>query len=213
MQNFYAIAKSGPQVPNPNESIHNIALPARILICGPSGSGKTSALLNLLVLFGPKCFHKLILCLKSADEPLYNHMIERLEPDVYEDGNVPELESYPKETKTGKPYSKCIIFDDLLYTKNPLIKNYYIYGRKSFYTSIYLSQSYFTTERDLRKNSQIFILTKGLLERDLNMITSEFIFDNDRESILNAYRRLKHGDVLVFNTNKRQVYINFTQQI
>lgn len=218
MFNFYTLIKKEYDIPNPNYKIHGIELPARALIAGPSGSMKTNALLNLLALLGDKTINKLILCVKSADEPLYQHLIESVPENmiaVYENGEVPPRDAEIKEIKTKSkkkiPYMKFIVFDDLLYENQKEIKNYYIYGRKSFYTSCYISQSYFRTPNDIRKNCQYIILSKGLLERDLNLILSEFTFDYDRDYVISKYKEItkEPGHVLLFDTLKQEIRIDF----
>jgi hypothetical protein len=179
---------------------------------------KTNALLNLLVLLGDKTINKLVLCVKSSDEPLYNHLIDSLPENmiaVYENGEVPTRDAEIKEIKgKGKkkiPYMKFIIFDDLLYENQKEIKNYYIYGRKSFYTMCYITQSYFNTPTDIRKNCQYFVLAKGLLERDLNLILTEFTFGYDKDYVIRMYKEITKnaGHVLLFDTLKQEIRIDF----
>lgn len=218
MFNFYTLIKKNYDIPNPNYNLHKIELPARILIAGPSGSMKTNALLNLLVLLGDKTINKLILCVKSSDEPLYQHLIDSIPENmisIYENGEVPPRESEIKEIKLKNkkkiPYMKFIIFDDLLYENQKEIKNYYIYGRKSFYTMCYISQSYFKTPLDIRKNCQYFILAKGLLERDLNLILSEFTFGYDKDYVIQKYKEITKdaGHILLFDTLKQEIRIDY----
>ena len=219
--NFYNVVKKKQSLPNPNYKLHGIEIPARILIVGPSGSMKTNSLINLLVLLGDKAINKLILCLKSADEPLYNHIIANIPEDlikVYENGEVPPVDAEPKEVKNkGKmvPYSKFIVFDDLLYSNQSEILNYFIYARKSFYTMCYISQSYFKTPTDIRKNCQYFVLAKGLLDRDLNLILSEFSFSYDKDFVIRKYKEITKtpGNILLFDTIKQQIRINFIHPI
>lgn len=218
MFNFYKLVKKSYDIPNPNYETHKIELPARILIAGPSGSMKTNALLNLLVLLGDKTINKLILCVKSADEPLYDHLISAIPEEmiaVYEDGEVPPRNAEIKDIKgKGKkkvPFMKMIVFDDLLYENQKEIKNYYIYGRKSFYTMCYISQSYFNTPTDVRKNCQYFILAKGLLDRDLNLILSEFSLGYDKDYVIAKYKEItkEPGNIMLVDTLRNEIRINF----
>ena len=218
MFNFYTLIKKTYDIPNPNYKLHQIELPARILIAGPSGSMKTNALLNLLTLLGDKTINKLILCLKSSDEPLYEHLIDSVPENmiaIYENGEIPPRDAEIKEIK-GKskkkiPYMKFIVFDDLLYENQKEIKNYYIYGRKSFYTMCYISQSYFATPVDIRKNCQYILLSKGLLDRDLNLILSEFTFDYNKDYVISQYKQLtkEAGHILLFDTLKQEIRVDF----
>ena len=222
MFNFYTLIKKAYDIPNPNYKLHQIELPARCLIAGPSGSMKTNALLNLLALLGDKTINKLILCVKSADEPLYQHLIESVPENmiaVYENGEVPprdaELKEISGKSKKKIPYMKFIVFDDLLYENQKEIKNYYIYGRKSFYTMCYISQSYFRTPNDIRKNCQYIILSKGLLDRDLNLILSEFTFDYDKDYVISKYKQLtkEAGHILLFDTLKQEIRVDFVNPL
>ena len=59
---------------NPNYHLHQINLPARMVICAPSGSGKTNFLINLLHTFsqGSKgTFAYITIVTANVDEPLY----------------------------------------------------------------------------------------------------------------------------------------------
>ena len=94
--NFYNLVKTGEKKINPNYATHGIEVPFRMLIAAPSGSGKTNALMNLIVHFD-KTFHEIIICVKSADEPLYNMLIEKLKNVVvFEGGDVPAITNYSK---------------------------------------------------------------------------------------------------------------------
>ena len=100
--NFYEFVKKEKTI-NPNYALHGINIPFRMLIAAPSGSGKTNALFNLLTHLD-KTFHEIIICVKSADEPLYNMLIEKLKNIVvYENGEVPDLKNYSKlDEETGR---------------------------------------------------------------------------------------------------------------
>ena len=75
--NFYDLIPKGEKKINPNYATHGIDLPFRMLIAAPSGSGKTNQLMNLIAHMD-KTFHEIIICVKSADEPLYEMMINKL---------------------------------------------------------------------------------------------------------------------------------------
>ena len=117
MINFYEIVKQDKKLKNPHYKNHQIELPFRMCIASGSGTGKTNSLMNLLTLMD-KTFHKIIVCVKSFNEPLYEHLVAILKDkvEVYEDGEVPPM--------TNDGLSKLIIFDDLLYDKQGPIKQY-----------------------------------------------------------------------------------------
>jgi len=219
MINFYDHIPNATKAINPNFKLHGIALPFRGSIAAPSGSGKTNQLLNLIALMD-KTFHRIILCLKSSDEPLYQFMIEKLgkRVEVYEDGQIPELPKPVVDDRTTKKKEKMlqslIVFDDLMYSKSPLILEYYIRGRKFGFSSIYIAQSFYGIPGDIRKNCQYFFLGRGLLKRDIATILSLFP-TKLRDEFTEIYEEATKEplDVLLVDIEHRNLRYNITDVI
>ena len=207
MINFYEYTKQDKKLKNPNYKHHGIDLPFRMCIASGSGTGKTNALCNLLTLMD-KTFHKIIICVKSFNEPLYEHMASILKDkvEIYEDGEVPPM--------TDDDLSKLIVFDDLLYDKQNPIKQYYIRGRKKGYSSIYISQSFHGIPMDIRKNCQYFILGRSLLDKDLKIILTSFTSNLTREDFVRIYRHFtdKPLDVMLIDIDKKRIVHNLNKE-
>lgn len=215
--NFYQFVKKEKTI-NPNYNLHGINIPFRMLIAAPSGSGKTNALMNLLTHMD-KTFHEIIICVKSADEPLYNMLIEKLKNIiVYENGEVPDLKNYSQlDEKTGRlkridKKQRLIVFDDLITDKNAnkLASEYYIKGRKLGFSMCYIGQSFYQIPKIIRDNCQLFILGRNLLNRDLKMILSTFPTDLTLNEFSDIYKYLTPEDLdtVLINIEKKYIVKN-----
>lgn len=197
--NFYNHIKKKETVLNPNYNSHGINVPFRMLIAAPSGSGKTNMLCNLIHIMN-KTFHEYIICVKSADEPLYQMLDERLKEGliIYEDGQVPPITNFSiKDDKTGKlkridKKQRLIVFDDLILDKkaNVLAKEYYIKARKLGFSMVYIGQSFFQIPKMIRDNCQYFILGKNLLKKDLRMILNCFPTEMKLDEFADVYNQM-----------------------
>lgn len=169
-----------PKYKNPNYKNHLLNLMFRMVIVGASGSGKTTLLLELISRM-PGTWSKIILCLKSRHEPLYEYLASKIDEDILEiyEGiqNIPNPENY-KDLDD----QILIVFDDLVIEKNQEnIIDYFIRGRKiaGGMSMIYLTQSYYKTPKIIRIQCNYIILKKLSSKRDLKMILSESdVIDN-----------------------------------
>ena len=218
--NFYPLLKTAKTI-NPNYDKHGISVPFRMLIAAPSGAGKTNMLMNLLVAMN-KTFHEIILCIKSADEPLYEHAIKKLGDSVvlYEDGNVPDITEFSfLDEKTNKlkrkdDYQRLMVFDDLIleHAANMKAKQYYVKGRHLCISSVYIGQSFYQIPKMIRTNCQLFILGRGLLKRDLKMIMTTFPTDLTLDQMSKLYNDVvsEPMDTILINIDKRIARKNIT---
>jgi GTPase SAR1 family protein len=218
MQNHYEKldAKYKVKSYNPNYGkTHNIQIPARILIVGSSGAGKTNNLMNLLKIAFNKTFSHIFLVCKSADEPLYQQMIDKLADDitVFEGGICPRLQDLPKNEE------QCIIFDDMLNADKNVskeIENFFKMGRKKGFTSIYLSQSYYKTPKFIRDNLTYVIIKKITSNRELKAILKDYpLGELTIEQLKEMYNNCTHKfeNVIMIDLLKGHVYFNFLQRI
>lgn len=216
--NFYEFAPKGKKVINPGFRLHGIEVPFRACIASASGTGKTNALMNLLVHMSGT-FHEIILCVKSADEPLYEMIIDKL-PNivVFEQGEVPPLSDYSsidpktKRLKRIDEKQRLIVFDDLVSDPkaNTLAAQYYIKGRKLGFSSVYISQSFFEVPKLIRDNCNIFILGRNLLKQDLKLILSRFPTELTLDEFSELYAELTANplDTMLINLNTRTIRQN-----
>ena len=174
---------------NPCYQDHLLNLPFRMLLVGGSGSRKTTTLFEII----SRCkntFELIILCCKSADEPLYEYLKTKIPSEmlhIYEGGVVPKLDDY----KTFKGQVMAI-FDDLVNEKKsqPAITEFFIRGRKMCggISMAYLSQSYFNTPKAIRVNCNYILLKKLSSSRDLKMILNDYNLGVDRDVLMEIYK-------------------------
>ena len=128
----------------------------RMLISSPSGGGKTNLLLDMIyrLLF----YDKIYLYGKNLQQSKYQHLFNTFEPLNQEAGySVIEASNdkiIPLD-KISDEGQKLVIFDDYLNTgsKNDSeIRNYFTNSRNKNCSCIYLSQSYYNTDKTIRLN-------------------------------------------------------------
>lgn len=201
---------------------HFINIPSRILLCGSSGSMKTNTLMNMIKSM-PKTFDHIILCCKSSHEPLYQWLIKKLKGniDVYEGGDIPNLDSLEDIEGEGKKKAQILcIFDDLINDKkaNEVIAEYYIRSRKvaGGCTCIYLSQNYYSIPKTIRSNSNILMLKKLSSTKDLGLILRENNLANiDIKTFRKLYKECteKKENIMMIDIDNNKIYRNFNKDI
>ena len=216
MENHYKKLSSKYKVKsfNPNkDKTHHMDIPFRMVIVGASGSGKTNCLMNLLKVAFNGTFSHLYLCVKNADEPLYQQMIDKLGDNitVFENGDVPKLADLQKNEE------QLIIFDDLVGDKNATVEiiEYFKMARKKGISCCYLSQSYFKIDKFIRQNTNYIIVKKISSKRDLKLMLSEYSFDCTLDELEHMYHYAtrKFEDVLLLDILHSHIYKNFMERL
>ena len=189
MENFYEnkeVKKHMDVTHNPNRDIHNIDLHFRMLICGSSGGGKTNSLVNLIKMFckGRGTFDEMKIFCKSKHEPLYEYLSDISKGTIE---IIDDLSLLPQINELNKSKQRLFVFDDLVLDKNPLISEYWLRGRKANCSLIFLSQSYYATNKFIRVNTRYFVLLKLSGTRDLNAILRELSMDKTKKELLDIY--------------------------
>ena len=158
--------------------------PFRMLICGNSGSGKTNLLYHMLM--KPLVYYDQIhLYGKNLEQEKYKHMIETMNDiskqvgyDIvhYNNDEIKPVDALDSDSQ------KVVIFDDFICDKNqkPLI-DYFIQGRHKNCSTIYLSQSFYKTPKDIRLNCSHYVVydfpsnnERNLISRELNVIKDQY---------------------------------------
>lgn len=198
---------------NPRFDDHLLNLPLRALVIGPSGSGKNNLIMELLRRFGPT-FHKIIICCRNKNQPFYE-MLEDKNPDVIEFHEI-EIGNDIPDMEQNKD-AKLIIFDDCLALHDQSkIKDYFIRGRHNNYSCFYLTQSYYSTNKDFKcfriQCNYIFILKVNSL-RDLNLILSDFPLNKTKKELWADYHLAtkKKMDFMTIDVDKEQVRHNLKE--
>jgi hypothetical protein len=207
MINFYNFIKA-PKTHNPNFDNHRIQVPFRGLVCCASGGGKSNLVLNLLNLMSDT-FHRIIIVTK-ASEPLYDYLEQRIKKiEIYYEGKIPD------DITKLKEMNGLIIFDDLIIDKKPQIGELYIRGRKLNYSMIYISQSFFKTDKLIRQNCNYIFFGSGMLARDIKLILSEFSLNLSKDELLKLYNDLTKikMDFMMIDLNERNIRKNILEII
>lgn len=183
---------------NPNFKHHKITIPFYGILAGGTGSGKTQTLMNILKKMNGT-FEKIILCVKTADEPLYKWLRAKIPPpnlEIYEGGIVPEVDKF-------KDYDGqlLVVFDDLVNMKNQKpIEEWYIRGRKvaGGCSMIYLTQSWFRTPKLIRIQCNHIFLKRLTSIRDLNLVISEYGLGSMKKKIISTYKDITNESKIPF---------------
>lgn len=202
------------ELPDPNQHPLLPKHPFRLLIVGPSGSGKTNLLFNFI--YDYLKFDALYICAKNIYEPKYSKLredytqfegIER--KDILKLKNKKDKEEilklfkkFKKETlftSDLKDYIKLddlnpslknlIIFDDCVTEKDQTdIAKLFMMGRHRNASIIYLSQSYYSTPKEIRINCDYFIFF-NLQPREMQKIIREIDGSLTKEKFTHLYKK------------------------
>lgn len=183
MINWYKTIKNDPK-PNPYRDEHGLEVLMRAIICTASGGGKTNMLINILYAMSDT-YHKFIVVTKER-EPLYDMLQERLgdKIEIFLQGEftgLPVLQSYQ---------AGLVIFDDMVLSQTKNIGEVFIRCRKQHYGAIFISQSYYGIHKIIRQNCNYVWLGRGILDRDLRMILSDYSINISRDTIKQIYHRI-----------------------
>jgi energy-coupling factor transporter ATP-binding protein EcfA2 len=190
IQDYYGImpASFKTKYHNPCYSDHGINIPARILVIGSSGSGKSTLALEIIRRM-QDTFSLIVLCVKCADEPLYNYLRSKIKPEsiqVFENGVIPPIREY-----ADYDGQILFIFDDLVNERRqePIIE-YYIRGRKAAkgITMMYLSQTYYGIPKTIRLQANYVFVKKIQSIKDLNMMMRDYSLNLSKEELLQLYQ-------------------------
>jgi len=157
----------------------------RMLLCGPSSCGKTNLLLDMI--YRLLYFDKIYLYAKNLQQSKYQNLLKTFEPiskqvgyDIIEASNdqITPSSEMPDENQ------KLVIFDDYLNTgkiSDQEIQNYYTNSRNKNCSCIYLSQSFYNTDKTVRLNSSHYCIfefpsrnEQSIICRELNINKSDY---------------------------------------
>lgn len=214
---------------NPLLPIH----PFRMLISAGSGSGKTNLLLNLI--YDLLYFDALYICAKDIFEPKYEKL--QSDYTQFNDVELEDLlgvckkkerekmsqlyQKFKKETlfvsnqddmidvdSLDKSMKNLVVFDDCITDKDQSkILEFFFRARKKNASIIYISQSYYSTPIDIRKNCEYFVFFK-LQNRDVMSIIRDIDGSIDPNEFKKIYYKAvqKKYDFLVLDLKSEQRY-------
>lgn len=184
--------------PNPNMPKH----PFRASLVGQSGSGKTNLLMNLISNCG--CFEKFVICTKLKDEPLYDYLRKSVEAvdkeriimvdKVEELPSIEAIENKKKDKATNdkkdSSLQTLIVFDDMCLEHRKLqevMSQFFIRGRKSNMSVIYISQSYYLIPKCIRLQCTHLMLKKIGSKREIKSIVNDYNLDISADDLMELY--------------------------
>jgi hypothetical protein len=161
-----------------------IELPMRMLLVGASGSGKTTTAVDMIK--NINAWPKIYLFAKNTNQPLYNWLRDVCEITsrkigtevLYASEDTDEIPSI-EEIEGDEP--SLYIFDDLICESKKVLKrieNLYVQGRNKQVSCMFLTQSYFATNKMIRQNSDYIVVKKINSTLDLKRMMKEYQLDD-----------------------------------
>ena len=149
----------------------------RLLITGPSSSGKSNLLLDMI--YRLLYFDKIFLYAKNLQQNKYQHLLNTFDSISKETG-YPVIEASNENIipldEISDNGQKIVIFDDYLNTgsKNDSeIRNYFTNSRNKNCSCIYISQSFYNTDKTIRLNSTHHCIFEFPSNNEQSMICRE----------------------------------------
>jgi type IV secretory pathway VirB4 component len=171
--------------------------PFRLLICGQTGCGKTNLLLNLLLDY--LYYNKLYVYAKDLSESSYIFLQEFFD-DLHrklEDYKITEHIATFSSNKSDiidvdhldKEYQNLIVFDDFVTEKDQdSIIELFTRGRKKNTSVIYLTQSYYSTPKDIRLQCNYFMFFNIGSKREVIEIEKDHAIGLTKEEFLELFK-------------------------
>lgn len=199
MRNFYDILpskyKDKPLEYDSFDRLH-IKLPQNAIVVGGTGSGKTNFLMNFIS--ETNAFTRFFICAKTIDESFYRYLIDKLEDlgkklktqIVWHSADIKGIMPY-LDAECKKENSNLFICDDQVeqpFKELQLVNQWWIRCRKLSCTSIFITQSYFVTPKEIRINSSLVVLVKLSDQTDLGLIVKKYSLDLTEEQLMALYQ-------------------------
>ena len=208
--------------------------PFRLLICGSTGCGKTNLLLNLILNY--LYYNKIYIYAKDLTESKYQMLQDFFEEveekmrektnkvskgdgvDAGEDFQVAIFSSSKDEIinvdDLDKEYQNLIIFDDFVTEADQhLIEDLFIRGRKKNCSLIYLTQSYFSTPKDIRLQCNYFIFYNISNERELSDIQRDHCLDIDKNTFKAYFKKATSEPYNFFLIDKKTKELRYRKNL
>ena len=183
---------------------NNKGWPYRKLIIGPSGSGKITYLL-CSIQKDNNIIDKIYLYAKDLEEPKYKLLIDKREKAGINFNNDPtafieysnsmdDILSYIEDYNKKRKRKILIIFDDMTSyvmsdkKSQQILKDLFIRCRKLNFSLCFLTQFYFSEQKDVRLNCTHYILFKLNNKRELQNIAINHSADIDYKHFIKIYR-------------------------
>ena len=197
--------------------------PFRLLICGSTGCGKTNLLLNLILKY--LYYNKIYIYAKDLTESKYQMLqdfFEEVETNMKErtddDFQVATFSSSKDDIVNvddlDKDYQNLVIFDDFVTEADQhLIEDLFIRGRKKNCSLIYLTQSYFSTPKDIRLQCNYFVFYSISNERELSDIQRDHCLDIDKKTFKAYFKEATSEPYNFFLIDKKTKELRYRKNL
>jgi hypothetical protein len=183
----------------------------RAIVLGPSMSGKTNLIFDLLKKSPSTYTHCHMIC-RNPDQPIFDYLREKLAGHItfYDPQEPPPTVDQIKENGL-----QLVIIDDYSNDKNiqkNVFSHYFTRGRHKGLSTIFLSHSYFATDKMIRLNSEYVMILRANSKRDLQMVIRDFpIRGVDENGLMKAYQEATahRGQFLLVNGVQQKLYKNW----
>lgn len=197
---------------NPNLNINNLF---RMIILSPSNGGKTNLAMHILK-ESPNIYTHLHLIARNPDQPIYDFLKDKLEGHitVYDPDTPPSVDQIKANGSL-----QLVIIDDYSNDKKlqkELFSHYFTRGRHKLLSTIFLSHSYFATDKMIRLNAEYMMILKANSKRDMRMIMSDFTIPGlTIEKLMRAYQiaTKDKGQGLLIDSVNAEMRYNFQKKI
>lgn len=192
LKDFYKIIPKNMKTTyyNPAFDQHGLRVPFRCCVIGASGAGKSTLVLETIRRM-PDTFGCITICCRDPDEPLYKFLKSKIPGEQLQffEGpeNIPPMDSLKKDVQ------HLIVFDDMVTEKEKdqkIILDYFKRARKvaKGCSLMYLTQSFFKTNKFIRINSNLLFIKKLASSSDLNLILRDCAVGVDKKKLLALYK-------------------------
>jgi len=197
--------------------------PFRLLICGASGCGKTNLLINLIRNY--LYYNKIYVYAKDLTESSYlelqdffEEVEETMKEKTGENIQVATFSSRKDDIvnvdELDKEYQNLVIFDDFVTEADQhLIIDLFIRSRKKNCSLIYLTQSYFSTPKDIRLQCNYFVFYNISNERELSEIQRDHCLDIDKETFRKYFNIATSEPYNFFLVDKKSRELRFRKNL
>lgn len=187
----------------------------RGIILGPSFSGKTNLVFHIIK-NAPSVYTHLHIIARNPDQELYNYLRDKLEGfcTIYNPDTPPSVDEIPDTNGL-----QLVIIDDYSNDKKlqrDLFSHYFTRGRHKKLSTLFLSHSYFATDKMIRLNAEYCFILKANSSRDLRMVVKDFNIPGLTEhNLLQAYNMAtqRKGQVLLIDSVKQEIRLNFNRPL
>lgn len=187
----------------------------RMIILGSSFSVKNNLCMFILK-HSPHVFSHLHIITRNPHQELYDYLRDKLEGFITFHDEPPSVDAI-RRTPMKKP--ELVIIDDYSNDHNlqrNVFSHYFTRGRHYKLSTIFLSHSYFETDKMIRLNVEYVAILKANSKRDLELIVKDFNIEGmTKQSVVQYHNRAtaNKGQVLFVDSVKSQLRYNFDRVI